>query len=145
MGGDRRRAMYDGFNSDILRHSDAWIKVANEFVVRQFFGEPRVAKCPCTMYQNLILLDMFDLCIHICKYGFKPDYLVRHKHGEVDAPLESNIDEDVDQMEDILDDIQHEYPALETEQPPSEEVQQFYKLLEVSDTKVHEGTNVTIL
>jgi hypothetical protein len=65
------------------------------------------------MYQNLILLDKFDLCIHICKYGFKPDYLVWREHGEVDAPPESNIDEDVDQMQDILDDIRHEYPALE--------------------------------
>jgi hypothetical protein len=38
MGDDRRRAMYDGFNSDILRHSDAWVKVADEFVVRPFLA-----------------------------------------------------------------------------------------------------------
>jgi hypothetical protein len=59
----------------------------------------------------------------------------------VDAPPES----DIDQMEDTLDDIGHEYPALETDQPLPEKVQQFYKLLEALDAKVHDGTNVTVL
>jgi hypothetical protein len=48
-------------------------------------------------------------------------------------------------MEDMLDDIWHEYPTLETHWPPPEEVQQFYKLLEASDAKVHEGTNMILL
>jgi hypothetical protein len=34
---------------------------------------------------------------------------------------------------------------LETDQSPLEEVQQFYKLLEASNAKVHEDTNVTVL
>jgi hypothetical protein len=51
------------------------------------------------------------------------------EHGEVDAPAEWDIDEDVDWMEDMLDDIRHEYPALETDQSSPEEVYQFYKLL----------------
>jgi hypothetical protein len=42
MGDDRKRAMYDGFNSYTRGHSDAWVKVADEFVVRTFAGEPRV-------------------------------------------------------------------------------------------------------
>lgn len=65
--------------------------------------------------------------------------------GEVDAPPKLNTDVDLDQMEDMLDDIRHEYPSLETDRPPMEEVHQFYKLLEVADAKVHEGTKVTIL
>ena len=48
MGDDRRRTMYDGFNSDTLGHSDALVKVVDEFVARAFAGEPRVTKCPCT-------------------------------------------------------------------------------------------------
>jgi hypothetical protein len=48
MGDDRRRDMYDGFNSDTLGHSDALVKVVDEFVARAFAGEPRVTKCPCT-------------------------------------------------------------------------------------------------
>jgi hypothetical protein len=68
--------MYDYFNGDTLGKSDAWVKVVDEFMAHAFVGEPRVAKCPCTRCRNLILLDKFDLSIHICKYGFKPDYLV---------------------------------------------------------------------
>jgi hypothetical protein len=89
-------------------------------------------------------LDKFDLSILICKYGFKLDYLVWGEHGEVDAPPESNTNEDVGRTEEMLDDIRHEYLAMETDRPPSEEVQQFYKLLEAAEAKVHEGTNVTI-
>jgi hypothetical protein len=118
MGDDRRRAMYDGFNSDTLGHSHAWVKVADEFVTRAFAGERRVAKSPCTRRRNLIQLEKFDLSIPICQHGFKPNYLVWREHGEVDAPLESNKDEDVDRMEDMLDDIWHEYPSLETDRPP---------------------------
>jgi hypothetical protein len=117
MGDDRRRTMYNGFNSDTLGHSDAWVKFAGEFVARTFAGEPRVAKCPCTRCRNLIRLEKFDLSIHIYKYGFKPNYLLWREHGEMDAPLESNTDEDVDRMEDMLDDIRHEFPALETDRP----------------------------
>lgn len=38
MGDDRRRAMYDGF-SDTLGHSNACVKVAEEFMERVFAGE----------------------------------------------------------------------------------------------------------
>jgi hypothetical protein len=41
----------------------------------------------------------------------------------VDAPAESDIDEDIDRMEDMLDSITHEYLALEIDQPLLEEVQ----------------------
>jgi hypothetical protein len=145
MGDDRRRTMYDGFDSNTLGHSDAWVKIADEFMAHTFVGEPRVVKYPCIRCRNLMRMNKFDILIHICKYCFKPDYLVSRDHGEVDAPPESEVHEDVDQMEDMLDDIGHEYPALETDQPPSEEVQQFYKLLEASDAKVHKGTNVIVL
>jgi hypothetical protein len=102
---------------DSIGHYDAWVKVADKFVAHTFARELCVAKCPSTRSRNLIRLDKFDLSIHICKHDFKPNYLVWHEHGEVDAPPESNTDEDVDRMEDMLDDIRHEYPTLETEDP----------------------------
>jgi hypothetical protein len=122
MGDEWRRAMYDGFNSDTLGQSDAWVKVAEEFVERAFASEPHFAKCTCSMCWNLIRLNKFIVSIHIYKYGFTPDYLVWCEHGEVDAPSKWDIDEDVDWMEDMLDDIRHEYPALETDQSSLEEV-----------------------
>jgi hypothetical protein len=84
-------------------------------------------------------LNKYDLSIHICIYVFKLDYLVWHEHGEVDAPVESDIDEDINRMEDMLDGITHEYLALETDQHLLEEVQQFFKLLEASEAKVHDA------
>jgi hypothetical protein len=71
MGDVWRSAMYDGFNGNSLGHSDAWVKVADEFMTRAFAGEPRVEKCPCNRCWNVIRLNKFDLSIHICKYGFK--------------------------------------------------------------------------
>ena len=79
-GDNRRRAMYDGFNSDIMGHFDAWLKFANEFVARAFVGERNVEKCTCTSCRNLVQLNKFGLSIHICKYGFKLDYLVWRDH-----------------------------------------------------------------
>jgi hypothetical protein len=56
MGDDRRRAMYDGFDSVTHRHSDAWVRVADEFVALAFAGDARFAKCLCRECQNLIQL-----------------------------------------------------------------------------------------
>ena len=49
-------------------------------------------------------------------------------------------------MDEMLNDIGKEFETNWIEQqPPSEEVQRFYKLLEASDAKVHEGTDVIVL
>ena len=47
MSDDRRRAMYDGFDSVTHGHSDAWVRVADEFVALAFAGDARLAKFPC--------------------------------------------------------------------------------------------------
>jgi hypothetical protein len=74
MSDDRRRDMYD-----------PCVKVVEEFVDRAFIGEPHVVKCLCSKCQNLIRLKKSDPSIHLCKYGFNPNYVVWHEHGEVDA------------------------------------------------------------
>jgi hypothetical protein len=53
MDDNRRRAMYDGFNSVTLGHSKEWVRVAKQFVDLAFFGGPRVVKCPCTTFLML--------------------------------------------------------------------------------------------
>jgi hypothetical protein len=52
MDDNRRRAMYDGFNSVTLGHSKEWVRVAKQFMDLAFSGGPRVVKCPCTKCQN---------------------------------------------------------------------------------------------
>jgi hypothetical protein len=54
-------------------------------------------------------------------------------------------DEEEDQMDDLVVDISREYPTLASEQATPEEVQEFYKLLHVSEEKVHDDTTVTVL
>jgi hypothetical protein len=45
MSDDRRRAMYDGFDSVTHGHSDAWVRVADEFMALAFAGDARLARC----------------------------------------------------------------------------------------------------
>jgi hypothetical protein len=45
----------------------------------------------------------------------------------------------------MLDDIRNEYPELQNNQAFRKDVREFYKLLEASEAKVHEGTNVSVL
>jgi hypothetical protein len=70
MSDDRRRAMYDGFDSVTRGHSDAWVRVADEFVALAFV----------------------ELSYHVFKHGFMPNYLLWHEHGEVDHTIESDGD-----------------------------------------------------
>jgi hypothetical protein len=55
---------------------------------------------------------------------------------------ESDGNDDVDRMDDMVADIGRGYD-LKSEDPPSE-VQNFYKLLAASEEKVHSGTDVTV-
>jgi hypothetical protein len=84
-------------------------------------------------------------CLLIAKKGFMSNNLLWHQHGEVQHVVanESDGNDDVDQMDDMVVDIGRGYD-LESEDPPSE-VQNFYKLLIASEEKVHNGTDVTVL
>jgi hypothetical protein len=96
MGDDRRRVIYDGFDSVTHRHSDAWVRVADEFVALAFAGDACFVKCPCRECQNLIRLKKVEVSYHVFKHGFMPNYLVWHEHGEVETTIESDGDQDVD-------------------------------------------------
>jgi hypothetical protein len=59
MSDDRRSLMYDGFSCDTLGHSDAWVKVADEFVAHICWqascGEIKLDdeyKCECLLVFN---------------------------------------------------------------------------------------------
>jgi hypothetical protein len=56
---------------------------------------------------------------------------------------ESDGNDDVDQMDDMVADIGRGYD-LESEDPPPK-VQNFYKLLAASEEKVYDDTDVTVL
>jgi hypothetical protein len=114
MGDDRRRAMYDGFDSVTHGHSDAWVRVVDEFVALAFAGDAPFAKCPCRECRKLIWLKKVEVSYHVLKHGFMPNYLVCHEHGEVETTVESDEDQDVDRMDNMVDDIRNEYPELQS-------------------------------
>jgi hypothetical protein len=88
MSDDRRRVMYDGFDSVTHGHSDAWVRVTDEFVALVFVGDARFAKCPCRECRDLIRLKKAEVSYHVFKHGFMPNYLVWREHGEVETTVE---------------------------------------------------------
>jgi hypothetical protein len=71
------------------------------------------------------------------------NYLLWHQHGEVQLAVadESDRNDDVNWMDDMVADIGRGY---DLEDPPLE-VQNLYRLLDASEEKVHNGTDVTEL
>jgi hypothetical protein len=145
---DRRKAMYDGFDSVNFSHSREWGEVAKDFVSRAFANNPSTVKCPCSICRNCWRQNLHNLQLHLLKNGFMPNYLVWYELGEVEDPVPDaavvDEEEDVDRMDEMLADLRNEYLEGESLEPP-EEIQQFYKLLEAVERKVHEGTHVTVL
>jgi hypothetical protein len=138
--------MYDRF-SDKGAHSVAWFAITKNFLKLAFVSDHREAKCPCNSCQNRKMLLKYEMSGHIAKYGFMSNYLLWHRHGEVQTPAtaKSNESNDGDQMDDMIADIGMEYDLGSGEQHPLLEVQTFYRLLAFSDEKVHIGTDLTVL
>jgi hypothetical protein len=53
------------------------------------------------------MLSKYEMCGHIAKNKFMPNYLVWHQHGEVQAESDGSNDED--RMDDMIADIGMEY------------------------------------
>jgi hypothetical protein len=138
--------MYDGF-IDKGAHSAEWFKVVKNFLKLAFAGDHFVVKCLCNWRQNRRMLSEFEMCGHIAKHGFMPNYLVWHQHGEVQATAlaESDKNDDEDRMDNMITDIGMDSDLGSGDQQPLPEVQNFYRLLATSAKKVHNGTEMTIL
>jgi hypothetical protein len=99
----------------------------------------------CSRCENRKMLSEYEISSHLAKKGFILNYLLWHQHGEVQPTIADESDENdyVDQMDDMIADIERGYD-LESEDPPSN-VQNFYGLLAASEEKVHDGIDVTVL
>jgi hypothetical protein len=91
------------------------------------------------------MLSKYEISAHLAKKGFISDYLLWNQHREVHPRVanESDGNDDVNRMDDMVADIRRVYD-LKSEDPPPE-VQNFYRLLAASEDKVHDGTDVTVL
>jgi hypothetical protein len=91
------------------------------------------------------MLSEYEMSSHLAKKGFMSNYLLWHKHEEVQLTVANELDVngDVDRMYDMVADIGRGYD-LESKDPQPE-VQNFYRLLHTSEEKVRNGTDVTKL
>ena len=103
--GDDRRAMYDGWNKNGA-HSDEWAAITTAFVDHAFArATGSFVKCPCSKCHNYRYRAKSDVELHLCKFGFMPDYLTWYEHGEAEPIIESDHEEDEDRMDEMLDDL----------------------------------------
>ena len=146
--GDNRKAMYEGWRKNGA-HSRQWQAIAEDFLKQAFkVARGPVMPCPCLDCKNGSYKTRHVMEEHLCRFGFMPDYLVWHKHGEqahhrISEPAQQNCD---GMMMDMLNDLAmgFEFDPEEDNQPPPE-VQEFYRLLEAGDEKLHSGTEKTVL
>jgi hypothetical protein len=94
------------------------------------FSWTQIVRCPCSLCQNLRCLeDKRTIAFHLCKNGFMPRYEVWTFHGKsgtrVIVENEYDCDVwDVDRKDEVIEAIQAEV----TEDPPTMEVEAFFKL-----------------
>jgi hypothetical protein len=104
-------------------------------------------RCPCSRCQNSKCLEgKSTIAIHLCKNGFVPGYEVWTFHGKSGTRVIAEDEPDcnvgnINRTDEMLEAIQAEV----TEDPPTMEVEVFFKLLEASEEPLHEHTEVTLL
>jgi hypothetical protein len=124
-------------------------KRPNNFIERAFslVTTPKI-RCPCVKCQNARCADKVILTKHLIKNGFTIDYEMWVLYGEkytAVAPEESaNDGAGVDRMDEMLEAIRPEFD-LYTENPPTPEVEEFFRLLKTSEELLHGNTKVTVL
>jgi hypothetical protein len=91
------------------------------------------------------MLLEYEMSAHLAKKGYMWNYLLWYQHEEVLPTVADELDrnDNVDRMDDMIANIERGYD-LESEDPPPD-VQNFYRLLAVSEENVHDGTDVTVL
>jgi hypothetical protein len=68
--------MYGGWKKS-APHMREWINKARKFIDRVFsLPNNRGVKCPCSKCRNALCEDKRMLTLHLCKFGFMPDYEV---------------------------------------------------------------------
>jgi hypothetical protein len=86
-----------------------------------FVGGCRETSYPCSRCENRRMLSEYEMSDHLAKKRFMTNYLLWHQHGEVWSAVvdESDRNDDVDQMDNMVAYIGRGYD-LESEDPPPE-------------------------
>jgi hypothetical protein len=104
--------------------------------------------CPCIKCQNVGCFDKVILIKHLVHNGFTSDYETWMFHSEkyttVVAKEYGNDQAGADRMDEMLEAIRPEF-NLDTEDPPTSEVEEFFRLLKALEELLHEHTKMTLL
>ncbi|WVZ50606.1 hypothetical protein U9M48_001846 [Paspalum notatum var. saurae] len=144
--------MYDGWDkSGGKAHSAEWRRKTQAFIDHAFsLTTQNRFRCPCNKHNNGgTLLNKFEIAKDLVEYGFTADYETWTFHGEKETrvEVEREADDDsagVDRMDEMLEALQPEF-GLNSEDPPTKEVEEFFKLLKASEEPLHEHTKVSVL
>jgi len=142
-----REWMYTGWCRTQAPSND-WIHNTNQFLDRAFsmpnLVEGDTIKCPCGTCRNCVRHKRFTIEMHLCRFGFKDDYIIWTAHGEIigDSQVEGGHDErfyETDRMNEMLVELcgDHLPPA---DEEPTGYAQAFYRMVASADQLVHEDT-----
>jgi hypothetical protein len=99
-------------------------------------------------FQNARCTDKVILMKHLIKNGFTIDYEIWVFHGEkyttIVAEESANDRVGSDRMDEILEAIQPEFD-MDTKDPPTLQVEEFFRLLKALEELLHGHTKVTVL
>jgi hypothetical protein len=146
--GDDRRWMYDDWKRNGA-HTDEWWKKTSDFIERAFsLATTEKIRCPCVKYQNVRCFDKVILTKHLVRNGFIADYemWVFHSEKYIVIITEESVNDraDADRMDKMLEAIRPEFD-LDTEDSPTPEVKELFRLLKALKELLHEHTKVTVL
>jgi hypothetical protein len=106
--------MYGGWKKSGA-HTSEWMNKTQEFIDRAFSGQlDECVKCQCSRCRNALCEDKRMLIMHLCKFGFMPDYDVWTHHSETIHQRTASVAEDEDdrsgddRMDEMLDAIRSE-------------------------------------
>jgi hypothetical protein len=146
--GEDRHWIYDGWKKNGT-HTDEWWEKTDDFIESAFSlaTTPKI-RCPCVKCQNARCADKVILMKHLIKNGFATDYetWVFHdaKYTTVIAEESANDQAGADRMDEMLEAIRPEFD-LDTEDPMTPKVEEFFRLLKASEELLHGHTKVTVL
>jgi hypothetical protein len=142
--GDDRQGMFDVSKRNGA-YIDEWWDKTSDFIEHGI--RPKI-RCPCIKCQNARCFDKVVLMKHLVKYGFTTDYETWVFHGEKYTAIvvEESMNDwaGADRMDEMLKAIRLEF-ELDNEDPPTQEVEEFFRLLKASEEPLHEHMKVTAL
>jgi len=143
--------MYDGWDkSGGKAHFAEWRSKTQAFIdCALSLTTRREIWCPCSKHGNQVLHSRMAIVGDLVGFGFTPNYKTWTFHGEKETPVEvegeaDDNSTDVDRMDEMLDAIQSEF-NVNSKDPPTKEVEEFFKLLEASEEPLHKHTKVSVL